>query len=164
MASLKATRGAQWVLQSEFVFDMSTAVNDAMPTVVGNVIGGATPVYNAAVQPLSGLYGGVAQIYELMNLPPSATVVGGEISVDTAVVGPSASTLSIGDLNSGSRYGAAINLQAVGRTALTLTGYRGVGENIRGSLANSGAAATAGKVTVRVQYTMLNRQNEVQPV
>lgn len=164
MASLKASRGAQWLLQAEFIFDMSTPINDSMPTVIGNVIGGVPAAYNAAVQPLSGLYGGLAQIYELINLPPNATVVGGEVSVDVAVVGPSASTLSLGDLNSGARYGSAINLQVAGRTPLVLTGYRGSGENIRGSVTNTGAAATAGKVTVRVQYTMQGRMNEVQPV
>ena len=162
MASLKSTRGAQWPLQAEFTFDVSTVTNDSMPTTVGNTLAGATPAYNATVQSIGGVYAGAAQIYEMLNLPPNATIVGGEVVVETAVVGPTASTLSLGDLGLGTRYASGINLLAAGRTPLTLTGYRGVGENIRGSVTNTVAPATAGKVTVRVLYTTQGRMNEVQ--
>lgn len=162
MANLKSTRGAQWPLLAEFTFDMSTAVNDSMPTVVGNVIGGAAPVYNAAVQAIGG-FNAAAQIYDIIQLPPNATLVGGEIVVETAAVGPTVSTIQIGDANLASRYSAAVSMLAAARTALTLTGYRGVGENLRMSIINTVAVATAGKVTVRALYTVQFRMSEAQP-
>ena len=53
-------------------------------------------------------------------------------------------------------------LKAAGRTALVPTGYVGNGEQIRVTVAPTVAAATAGKVTVRVQYIVRNRVNETQ--
>lgn len=156
MAALKSSRTAQWPLQAEFTFDLSV---DTMPTTVGNVIGGAAPVYNAAGVAMGAV---ATNIFDMLPLPPNATVVGGEVIVETAVVGPTASTLSLGDLNGATRYAATVNLLAAGRTALTLTGYRGVGENVRGTVVNTVAVATAGKVTIRVQYTVQNRANEAQ--
>lgn len=163
MANLKSTRGAQWPLLVEFTFDVSTAVNDSMPTVVGNVIGGVAPVYNATPQAIGGFYAGVAQIYDIINLPPGATLIGGEMIVETAVVGPTAAGIGLGDTNSQNRYLANTSMLATGRTALTLTGYRGVGENVRMTITNTVAIATAGKVTVRLLYSVQYRQNEAQP-
>ena len=159
MAALKQTRGAQWPLLAEFTFDVSTAVADTMPTVVGNVIGGASPAYNAA----GVVIGNVGtNIFEVIGLPVNATVVGGEVVVETAVAGPTASTITVGDSGSATRYLGSTSLLSAARTALTPTGFRGAGENIRITVANTVANATAGKVTVRVLYTVQGRQNEVQ--
>lgn len=163
MANLKTTRGAQWPLLVEFTFDISTAANDSMPTVIGNVIGGAAPAYNATPQAIGGFYAGVGQIYDIVNLPPGAVLVGGDVTVETAVVGPTASGITIGDANSAARYLASTSLLSAARTALTLTGYRGVGENLRMTITNTVAVATAGKVTVRALYMVQYRQNEAQP-
>ena len=160
MASLKSTRGAQWPLMAEFTFDVSTAANDSMPTTVGNVIAGATPVYNAAVVPIGGV---AANIFDFIQLPPNAVIVGGDVVVETAVVGPTASTLSVGDLNNATRYLNAVSLLAAGRTAFTLTGFVHAGENLRMSITNTVAVATVGKVTVRALYTIRGRNNEAQP-
>ena len=159
MAALKQTRGAQWPLLAEFTFDVSTAVADTMPTVVGNVIGGASPAYNAA----GVVIGNVGtNIFEVIGLPVNATVVGGEVVVETAVAGPTASTITVGDSGSATRYLSSTSLLSAARTALTPTGFRGAGENIRITVANTVANATAGKVTVRVLYMVQGRQNEVQ--
>ena len=159
MASLKQIRGAQWALDAEFIADLSTAANDSMATTVGNTIGGAAPAYNAAVVPIGGV---ATNVFEVIGLPPNAIVIGGAVTVESAVVGPTASTISIGDLNNATRYASAVSLLAAGRTALTLNGYRGVGENLRITVSNSVAAATAGKFTVRILYVVTGRVNEVQ--
>ena len=162
MAALRTARGAQWPLISDFVFDVSTAVADTMPTVVGNVIGGATPAYNAVGVSIGAV---ASQIFEVSNLPVGAVVIGGEVLVDTAVVGPTASTISVGDSGNATRYLGATSILAAGRTALVPTGYRAgsaAGKNIRITVANTVAIATAGKVAVRVLYAVPGRISEVQ--
>lgn len=156
MTALRQTRGAQWPLQGEFTADLFA---DTMPTVVGNVIGGAQPAYNAAGVSIGMV---ATNIFEVIGLPPSATIVGGDVTVNIAAVGPTVSTISVGDLNNATRYANAVSLLAAGRTALTPTGYRGVGENIRITVNNTVAAATAGNVTVRVLYSVQGRISEVQ--
>lgn len=157
MANLKSTRGAQTELVAEFTFD---ALLDSMPTTVGNTIAGATPVYNAAVVPIGGV---ASNVFDAIQLPPGAVVVGGDVSVEAAVAGPTASTISVGDAANATRYANAVSLLAAGRTALSLTGFRHAGENLRLTIANTVAAATVGKVTVRVMYTIGGRITEAQP-
>ena len=93
MSALRQARGAQYPLTAEFTFDVSTAVADTMPTVVGNVIGGAAPAYNAAGVSI-GAVG--TNIFEVIGLPPNAVVVGGELVAETAVAGPTVSTVAVG--------------------------------------------------------------------
>lgn len=159
MSALRQARGAQYPLTAEFTFDVSTAVADTMPTVVGNVIGGAAPAYNAAGVSI-GAVG--TNIFEVIGLPPNAVVVGGELVAETAVAGPTVSTVAVGDSGNATRYLAATSVLAAGRTPLVLTGYVGSGENIRITVNNTVAVATAGKVTVRVSYIVRGRQLEVQ--
>jgi hypothetical protein len=157
MAALKATRGAQAPLVAAFTFDVSTAVADTMPTVVGNVIAGAIPAYNATGVSIGAV---ASQIFDVINLPVNAVVIGGEVVVETAVVGPTVSTISVGDAGSATRYLGATNLLAAARTALVPTGFVGTGGNIRITVNNTVAVATAGKVTVRVLYVIRGRQSE----
>ena len=159
MASLKQTRGAQWALDAEFIADISTLANDSMSTTFGNTIGGAPPVFNAAVVAIGGVG---TNVFEVIGLPPNAIIVGGAVTSEIATVGPTAATVSVGDQNNATRYAAAVSLLAAGRTPLTLTGYRGVGENIRITVANTVAAATAGKFSVRVLYVVTGKVNEMQ--
>lgn len=159
MSALRQARGAQYPLMAEFTFDVSTAVADTMPTVVGNVIGGAAPAYNAAGVSIGAV---ASQIFEVIGLPPGAVVVGGDVVAESAVVGPTVSQISVGDSGNATRYLGATSLLAAGRTALVPTGYRGVGENIRITVNNTVAVATAGKVTVRVLYTVQGRTQEMQ--
>ncbi len=161
MTKKLASRSAQWPLVQEFTFDVSTAANDTMATVVGNVIGGASPSFQAPAQAIGGFYAGVGQIYEIAPLPVGATIIAGELVVESAVVGPTASGITIGDSANATRYLGSTSLLAAARTALVPTGYVGNGENIRMTITNTVAVATAGKVTVRLTYVMANRTNEV---
>lgn len=142
MSLLKSARSAQYPLEAEFVFTFADSMVD-----INGVLHNFSDVQTS--------------IFELIPLPPNATLIGGEIVVDIAVVGPTASTLSIGDAGNTTRFGSGVNLLVAGRTPFTLTGTIGNGDNLRGILANTVAAATAGQVTIRALYTVKNRSQEV---
>lgn len=145
MALLKATRSSQYPLMAEFTFNFDdTMVNTAGVTTDFKTVG--TPAFDA------------------INLPANANVIGGEIVVETAYATSTVATVSVGDSTSATRYASAVDIKTAARTALTLTGYRGSGENLRLTFNITVAAATAGKVTVRVLYTIQNRAQEIQPV
>lgn len=144
MALLKATRNAQWPLMAEFTFNFDDTMVD---------VNGVTKDFKT--------FGG-NPVVEAINLPANANVIGGELIVETAYAGTTVATVSIGDSASATRYGSAINLMSAARTALTLTGFRGAGENLRLTFNLTVANATAGKATVRVLYTIQGRSNEVQ--
>ncbi|MGN6908418.1 hypothetical protein ACTHSN_10880, partial [Neisseria sp. P0009.S010] len=76
--------------------------------------------------------------------------------------GSTAYNVSVGDANNATRYLSATDRLSAGRTALVPTGYVSNGGNIRITVAPTVADATAGKVTVRVEYIVRNRVNEVQ--
>lgn len=148
MATLKAARSAQYLLEAEFTFDI--AAGDQM----ANTSGVVTP-FKAAT----------GTVFDAINMMQNATLVGGEVVVETASNDSGASaTIAVGDSNNTTRYLAATNIKAAGRTALTLTGYRGQGENLRITLANANGDATAGKVTIRALFAVQGRANEVVPV
>lgn len=144
MALLKATRNAQWPLMAEFTFNFDDTMVDVNGVTKDFKTFGGNPVVDA------------------INLPANATVIGGELIVETAYTGTTVATVSIGDSGSATRYGSTVNLMSAARTALTLTGFRGAGENLRLTFNLTVANATAGKATVRVLYTIQGRSNEVQ--
>jgi hypothetical protein len=143
MAQLIATRTAQWPLVAEFTFNF----NDTMVDKDGTLKDFKTV--------------GTSIIADVIPLPTGAIVTGGEVVTETAVTGSTAYNVSVGDSGSATRYLGATDRVAAGRTALVPTGYVGTGENIRLTVAPTVAAATAGKVTVRVTYIVRNRSNEV---
>lgn len=99
----------------------------------------------------------------IASLPDGAEVVGGSIVVDTAWVGPTTATLSVGDSGSATRYASAVNLKATGRTALTLTGYKTVGAtDVLGTVSAFSTDATAGAARVSIEYIRHGKANEVQ--
>ena len=142
MALLRKTRGAQYPLLAEFKFDITDTF--VMTDGVTRAFSAATPVA------------------DVIPLPPNAVVVGGDMTVDVVSNDSSTATLAVGDSASATRYLAATNIKAQARTALTLTGFRGAGEDIRITLANAGANATLGTVSLRVLYMIQNKANEVQ--
>lgn len=146
MALLKPSRTAQYPLQAEFTFNFNDTAVDT--------VAGTTKTFGSTYTDLI--------VFDAIPLPANANVVGGEIVVETAYAGTTVATISVGDSASATRYASAVNIMAAGRTALTLTGYRGAGENIRLTLNTTVANATAGKVTVRVLYTIQSRANETQ--
>lgn len=143
MAKIIASRGAQYTLVSEFTFNFDDTMVD---------VAGATKDF-ATVG---------STVVDAINLPTNAIVVGGEVVTETAVTGSTAYNVSVGDATSATRYLGATNRLAAGITPLVPTGYVGIGEQIRVTVAPTVAAATAGKVTVRVRYVIRNRVNETQ--
>lgn len=146
MAALKASRTAQWPLMQEFTFNFDDTATDT--------VAGTSKTFGSTF--------GQSLVFDAIPLPVNATVIGGEVIVETAYASSTAATLSVGDSGSSTRYANAVDLKTAARTALTLTGYRGTGENIRLAVNATVANATAGKVTVRVLYTIQGRGNEVQ--
>jgi hypothetical protein len=142
MALLRKTRGAQWPLLAEFTF----TITDTMA-----MTDGVTKAFSVA-----------APVADVIPLPPNAVVIGGDMTVEAVSDETGTATIAVGDSASATRYLAATNLKAAARTALTLTGFRGAGEDIRITLANQNGNATAGRVSLRVLYVVQNKHNEVQ--
>lgn len=143
MAALKASRTAQYSLWATFSF----TIGDTMTNASGNADEFATAAAHA---------------FDVIPLPVGATVVGGEVVTDTAFTGSTAYNVIVGDSGSTNRYLTTTDKTSAGRTALVPTGYIGTGENIRLTVTPTVATATAGKITLRVNYTVANRANEVQ--
>lgn len=162
MSKLIAARTAQNVMEAEFIFNFSDYVVDKVDA--GKKTLGSTVIVADPYSAEAGLVGPVANtvVFEAINLPENAVIIGGELVVDTAGVGPTAYTLKLGDSSSDVRYLAATSLLAAARTALTLTGLRTT-ENLRATVNYTVANATAGKATVRVLYVIQGRANEVVP-
>lgn len=94
-------------------------------------------------------------------LPQNAQVIGGHLVVDTAWNSGTSAVLDIGDSAVANRYGAAIDLTAAARTALTVTGYAdsgGLDVAIKPTLV--GTAATAGAARLLVEFTLSGRVDE----
>lgn len=143
MSKLIATRGQQYPLVAEFTFNFDDTMVD---------INGALKDFKTVG----------STVVDAINLPTGAIVIGGEVVTETAVSGSTAYNVSVGDSGSATRYLSATDRVAAGRTTLVPTGYVGNGEQIRVTVAPTVADATAGKVTVRVQYVVRNRVNETQ--
>lgn len=103
-------------------------------------------------------------VEDLCQIPAGATVVGGEIIVDTAWDSGTSDTFDIGDADDDDRYTSTIiNLQTLGRTALTLTGYQYTEtDTIIGTPTITGTAATAGAARINIMYVVEDRGHEVQ--
>ena len=152
MALLIAARTAQSPLVAEFTFNF----NDTMVDVNGvTKTFGSTYTDNGT--------------FEVIPMPPGAIVTGGELIVETAGAGGggAAYTCSVGTSASATALLAATALNAAGRTALTAAnlGYNAninAGGNIRITMAATTAAVTAGKVRVRVEYTVDRRATDTQ--
>lgn len=158
---LNAARSAQYLAESEFTFNFYDWVVDKLDgtkkTLGSTVAASADPTEAALTGPVANTV-----VFEAVNLPEGAVVVGGELIVETAGAGPTAYILSLGDSVSATRYANAVDLKTAARTALSLTGFRTT-ENIRATLAYTVANATAAKVTVRVLYVLPGKSNESVP-
>lgn len=148
MSKLIAARGAQFVMESEFVFNF----DDTMVSKVGAVDGAELDFGKTNI---------VSTVFEVINLPAGAVILAGSLTVETAFDTASYS-VAVGDSALATRYLAAADRKAVGVTNLVPTGYRGDGENIRVTIVNADVCTT-GKATLRVQYIMTGRSNEVNP-
>lgn len=160
-----ASRSAQWPLVAEFVFNHSDWVVDSVDTVKKTL--GSTVALS--VDPLeAGLTGPVANtvVFDAIPLPVGAVITGGEVIIETAYTGCTAATLNVGIAGTATALASAVDMMAAAgtRTALTLATVQLIsngGANIRITPAYTVANATAGKVRVRVAYTIDGRANEV---
>ena len=143
MPKVLATRGSQWPLTAEFVINLTDTV-----------------VNTAGSEEAVGTVG--PHVFDAIKLPSNAIVIGGAVTTEVAATGPTALNISVGDSASATRYLGATDRVAAGRTALVPTGYVGNGEDLRVTIAPTVAAATAGRVSVHVQYIVRNRVTEVQ--
>ena len=144
MAKKFATRGGQYPITSEFVIDVAT---DTMVNSAGAEVDFKTVGPNA---------------FDAILLPAGAVITGGEVVTEVAVSGSTAYNVSVGDAASATRYLAATDHVTAKRTPLVPTGLVSDGSNVRITVAPTVAAATAGKVAVRITYVIRNRMNEVQ--
>lgn len=100
--------------------------------------------------------------FEPIPLPIGAIVIGGEVVVNTASnESGAAHTIALGDATNPTRFLAATSIKAAGRTPIVPTGFVGTGENLRITLAASNGDATAGDVSIRLDYVIDGRVHEV---
>lgn len=158
-----ATRTTQRLQVAEFVFNFNDWAVDAVSGVKATF--GST-VANS-VDPLeTGLTAGTGVVLDVIPMPIGAVIVGGEVIVETAFVGIGVgATLSLGIAGNTAALVSALDLDAAAagsRTALTLTAplLSNGGQNLRLTTAGLTATATAGKVRVRVQYTIDGKADE----
>jgi hypothetical protein len=88
------------------------------------------------------------------------------VIVETAYAGSTAATISLGIAGTLTGLANAVDLKTAAKTVLTATGVAALlanaGQNLRATIAYTVANATAGKVRVRVTYTVDNRTSEIQ--
>jgi hypothetical protein len=160
---LLASRTAQTWLEADFNFGFNNWVVDSVDG--SKKTFGSTPAL--ATDPSEMQLTGPAAntiTFDMIPLPPGAVIVGGSVIVETAFAGPTAATLSLGIAGSLTALASGVSLLSAARTALTLTAplLANNGQNLRATVAYTVANATAGKVRVRVDYTVDGRSSEVQ--
>ena len=165
MPKLNAARTAQYILSAEFVFNYNDYVTDSVD-LVKKTFGSSTALADPASL-VTGLTAPAGLVFDCINIPRGATIVGGEVIVETALAGAGAgATLSLGIAGTATALVNAMDLDAAAagsRTALALTAplVANAGTNLRLTTAGLDAgAATAGKVRVRVEYIIDGRSME----
>lgn len=160
-----ASRSAQYPLYADFTFSFNEWAVDAVSQVketFGSTVANST-------DPLEpGLVAATGVVFDAIPLPVGAVVVGGEVIVEQAFVGIGAgATMILGVAGDTACFLASTDLDAavVGtRIPLLLTKVLASnnGQNVRLTTAGLTATATAGKVRIRVEYTIDGRTSEVQ--
>lgn len=141
MAKLNPTRAAQVPLVATFEWNFDDTMANSAGTVTGFEASDAKDV---------------------LQLPPGAIVVGGELVVDTLFNATGAATVSVGDSGSATRYLGATTLKTAARTALVPTGYKNVsGLAVRLTFSFADLDATQGKARVNVSYIIDGRADQV---
>lgn len=165
MPRLNASRTAQYLMTAEFVWTHNAWVVDSVDG-VKKTFGSTVPNSTDPNEP--GLTAGTALAFDAIPLPVGCVIIGGEAIVETAYVGIGVgATVSVGIAGAATALINAADLDAATantRVALVITNPMlcNAGQNVRVTLAGLTATATAGKVRIRVQYTVDGRANEVQ--
>lgn len=164
MSKLLATRTVQRKLVAEFIFNYNDWATDSVDQVKKTF--GSTAVLADPSSVVPGLTAGTGIVLDAIPMPIGAVICGGEVIVETAYVGIGAgATLSLGIAGSATALVSALDIDAAvagSRTALTLTAplLANDGQNLRLTTAGLTATATAGKVRVRVEYTIDGKSDE----
>lgn len=147
MALLKSVRSTQYPLVAEFQFNYNDTMEDVNGVVrdFGSLAGGSSAATAYAVEPIP--------------LPQNAVVTGGDITTEVAF-DTAGLDVTVGDSVTANRYLASTDVKGLGRVALVPTGFRGAGENLRLGFSTDDAC-TAGRATLRVQYIITGRAQEV---
>lgn len=107
-----------------------------------------------------------ATIYDALDLPANAVVVGGDVLVTTAWNTGTTAAANVGDTTLATRYGSAIDLKTAARTALTAAALGFIHTNTEKVLKVAptyvGGAATAGAARLSVQYYVKGRSTFAQ--
>lgn len=165
MARLLASRTAQMSLVAEFVWNFSDYVTDSVSQVKSTL--GSTVALADPSTAVSGLVGPVANtiVFDAIPMPIGAVIVGGEVLVETAVTGSTAYTVSVGIAGATTALASAVSGLTATRTALTLSTtaqlVSNAGANLRATIAYTVANATAGKIRIRVEYTIDGKSDVV---
>lgn len=150
MAKIRAARGAQYVKSAEFIFNF----DDTMVDIAGVAKDFGTTIASAPV-------------VDIINLPVGAQIVNGDLVVETQGVGPTTYTVALGIAGNTACYLAATSLLAAAstRTPLLLTSSLAsiAGANVRMTMVDSVAAATAGRFRVTILYKLDGQINEAVP-
>lgn len=161
MPRLIASRTAQRELNQEFAFTHNGWVVDSVDGAKKTM--GSTPALST--DPSEPALNGPAAntiVFECLPMPVGAVIVGGAVIVETAYAGPTAASVSLGIAGNTTALANAVSLLVAGRTALTLATplVSNGGQNLRATIAYTVANATAGRVRLRVNYTIDGRADE----
>lgn len=161
MARKQPTRTAQKILETDFNFSWNDWVIDPTDS-AKKTLGSSVAL---SVDPTEvGLSGPVANTvsFDSLNMPLGAVIVGGSLIVETAGVGPTAYTVSLGVVGNLAAVLPATSLLVAARTPLPLTLplVSNAGQNIRMTVAYTVANATAGRFRLRINYTIDGRAEE----
>lgn len=162
----QSTRSAQYPQYAEFVFDFNDWVVDTASG-VKKTFGSTVPNAKDPAEP--NLTAGTGVVFDCIHMPRGAYIVGAEVLVETAFIGIGAgATLSLGKEGSTTAIVNAADLDAAtAGSKLTVAAFNPLlcngGEAIRLTTAGLTATATAGKVRVRIGYTIDDRAHEVTP-
>jgi len=149
MPFLRPSRNAQYPLIAEFAFVFNDTATDSVT--------GTTKTFGSVF--------GDAIVMDCIPFPAGAVIVGGELIVSTAGVGPTVYTAALGVAGNTDIYLAATSLLTAARTPLLLTtplGSNAAGLNLRLTIASTVANASAGVARIRVMYTIDGRAQETQ--
>ena len=163
MPRLNASRTAQYPLHQEFAFTHNAWVVDSVDG-AKKTLGSTVALSTDPSEP--ALNGPVANTitFDCLPMPTGAVITGGALIVETAVAGATAYTVSLGIAGTLTGLLNAVSALSAARTALTLTTplVANAGQNLRATITYAVANASAGRMRLRVEYTIDNRSNEVQ--
>ena len=145
MATLKASHTAQKPLVAEFTFNF----NDTMADVAG-----VSKDFGATMT------AAIVHSFDIVKLPVNSVIIGGSVTTVTAF-DTAGYDVIVGDSGTANRYLASADLKGAGHVALVPTGYVNTGALPIRIGVSTDDACTAGTMTVRIQYVVKGRADEV---